>query len=255
MNKAVVVAALSLLLIVGCSSSSDDPGDAKPADQTSASASSTDEPAAVDAASDPIAEPDPITLDEINCSGTTYATVEEAWAADEDLCEATVSGTEMSDSEAKAVTTAYGAESEGDVEKLATLYGMCAQSGPGAFDYLETAGSPEQLAEVRGALLLCPTHPEKGNLGVLVEGAERRNKLESEGRIFGDGVYRVGSEIKAGTYYSTDVEGCYWERTDANGEIIDNNFVNGAKRVQVTIRAGDYSFNSKNCGQWQPVGS
>lgn len=39
-----------------------------------------------------------------------------------------------------------------------------------------------------------------------------------------------------------------------NGEIIANNFVGGAKRVQVTIRSGDYSFTSRGCGQWRKVG-
>ncbi|GAA3505571.1 hypothetical protein GCM10019016_126840 [Streptomyces prasinosporus] len=172
MKKVVAAAALSLMLAVGCSSNSDD---AEPADQTSAVASPTDVSAAVDAASDPVAEPDPITLDEIDCYGRTYATPEEAWAADEAVCEATVSGTEMSDGETKAVTTAYGAESEGDVGNLATLYGMCARTGPRAFDYLKTAGSPEQLAEVRGMLLLCPAHPDKGELRGFVREAEHRN--------------------------------------------------------------------------------
>ncbi|MFJ9743117.1 hypothetical protein [Streptomyces sp. NPDC101166] len=254
MKKVVAAAALSVVLAVGCSNSADDTEDAKSAAERNA-VSPTSEPEVVDAAPDPVAGPDPITLDEIDCSGLTYATVEEAWTAGADQCEATLSGTEMSESEAKAVTTAYGAPTEGDVEKLAVLYGMCAQSGPSAFGYLESAGSPEQLAEVRGALLVCPSHPDKSKLRALVGGAERKNKLESEGRVFGDGVYRVGNEVKPGTYYSTDVEGCYWERTDASGEIIDNSYVIGAKRIQVTIRAGDHSFNSTNCGEWQPVGS
>lgn len=64
----------------------------------------------------------------------------------------------------------------------------------------------------------------------------------------------VGKEIKPGTYFVTDADGCYWERTNRNGATIDNYFTNGARRVQVTIRSSDYSFNSERCGEWHPAG-
>ncbi|MFD0968121.1 hypothetical protein [Plantactinospora endophytica] len=78
-------------------------------------------------------------------------------------------------------------------------------------------------------------------------------KLEAEGRIFADGTYLVRKEIKPGRYVTTDVEGCYWERQDRSGEIIDNNFTLSARRVQVTIKPSDYGFMSENCGQWRPA--
>src|SRR5690606_31661517 len=56
-----------------------------------------------------------------------------------------------------------------------------------------------------------------------------------------------------GTYVVYDVEDCYWERLDDRGEIIDNNFIMAAPRVQATIRASDYAFNSE-CGRWVRVG-
>lgn len=56
-----------------------------------------------------------------------------------------------------------------------------------------------------------------------------------------------------GTYVVYDVEDCYWERLDDRGEIIDNNFIMAAHRVQATIRASDAAFNSE-CGRWVRVG-
>lgn len=58
----------------------------------------------------------------------------------------------------------------------------------------------------------------------MAAGAEREAALES-GEIFGSGDYRVGEDIQPGTYLSASdsaLGGCYWERLDEAGEIIDN---------------------------------
>ena len=49
-------------------------------------------------------------------------------------------------------------------------------------------------------------------------------------------------------------DGCYWERLDRAGNIIDNNFVSAGLRVEVNILASDFSFHSEDCGMWRPVG-
>ncbi|MBM0239972.1 hypothetical protein JNW88_27820 [Micromonospora sp. ATA32] len=77
--------------------------------------------------------------------------------------------------------------------------------------------------------------------------------LAAQGRLFGSGTFRVGKEIKPGTYVTTDVDGCYWERQNSSGNTIDNYFTNGARRVQVTIRSSDYAFSSERCGEWRPA--
>ena len=52
------------------------------------------------------------------------------------------------------------------------------------------------------------------------------------------GTYKVGKDIEAGEYKITTETDTYWERTDKNGEIIDNdNFTNNA---YVTVKAGEY---------------
>jgi hypothetical protein len=85
-----------------------------------------------------------------------------------------------------------------------------------------------------------------------IQRGSRDVELEQQGRLFSTGTFLVSKEIKAGTYVTTDVKGCYWERQDRNGGIIDNDFVISARRIQVTIRSSDYAFHSESCGTWKP---
>lgn len=64
---------------------------------------------------------------------------------------------------------------------------------------------------------------------------------------------QAGEIAKPGTYIVRDVENCYWERLSDTGEIIDNNFVTAAPRVEVAIRESDYAFNSDDCGRWVQI--
>lgn len=69
---------------------------------------------------------------------------------------------------------------------------------------------------------------------------------------FVNGKYLVGDRIQPGTYtISETVSDCYWERSDAQGNIIDNNFISIAPSVTVTILESDAGFTSKNCGEWK----
>lgn len=74
-----------------------------------------------------------------------------------------------------------------------------------------------------------------------------------------EGTYQVtskpgGEHAPPGTYRTSgDLSGCYWERTKADGTIIDNNFATAAIRITVTIRPGDDLFTSQNCGVWKPA--
>lgn len=49
------------------------------------------------------------------------------------------------------------------------------------------------------------------------------------------------------------VSDCYYERSDGAGNIIDNNFVNFAQSLTVTIAASDGAFVSTRCGGWERV--
>lgn len=68
-----------------------------------------------------------------------------------------------------------------------------------------------------------------------------------------DGLYRVGTHIKPGTYVASSGDGCYWERRDRAGTsfagIIANDF-NTKGRVIVTISSTDKYFQTSRCGSW-----
>jgi len=72
---------------------------------------------------------------------------------------------------------------------------------------------------------------------------------------FSDGTYRVGSEIKAGTYH-TDGGDCYWERdrnsSDPLNKIIDNDNITGPTTIDIS--GSDYAFNTTGGCDWSRVG-
>ncbi len=75
---------------------------------------------------------------------------------------------------------------------------------------------------------------------------------------FGDGRYPVGQGagmVPAGTYTTTGGNDCYWERDDLSGAIITNDFVPTPQRQIVTLDATDGAFDSRRCGDWQPLGA
>ncbi|MFJ9374566.1 hypothetical protein [Streptomyces sp. NPDC101455] len=73
----------------------------------------------------------------------------------------------------------------------------------------------------------------------------------------GDGDFRVGTDIKPGTYRTSgNTDGmCYWERAkDASGDtdsLLANDNVSGASYV--TVKATDKIFKSSGCKNWEAV--
>jgi hypothetical protein len=70
---------------------------------------------------------------------------------------------------------------------------------------------------------------------------------------FGDGTFRVGVDIGAGTYRAANPSGgCYWERLSGFsgefGDVIANNFTDAPEVV--TIAPTDVGFSSDGCGTW-----
>lgn len=112
--------------------------------------------------------------------------------------------------------------------------------------------SVPQAKEAQRALMLCPQHPQAAAIRGRIAQANQEQQLRDEGRVFDNGLYRVGRQIQPGTYFTTDVEDCYWERLNSAGALIDNYF-GTALRVEVLISASDFSFRSDRCGTWRPV--
>jgi hypothetical protein len=147
------------------------------------------------------------------------------------------------------------AKSRYKTKEVADLYLFCAQNDDDDY-YSDKSSTPNdgQIAELEGWLELCPKHPQAKAWKAAIKRGEKDTKLQKSGRTFYDGTYRVGKDIKPGTYaIKGDIENCYWERQDSSGETIDNNFVVKAKRVEVTIRSSDYAFMAEGCGKWMPV--
>jgi hypothetical protein len=77
---------------------------------------------------------------------------------------------------------------------------------------------------------------------------------EPEVPSYGDGTYRVGKDIKAGTYRSGDDGICYWASLKGFGGDIDDIIANGNNSPAiVTLRPADKGFQSQGCGDWKPV--
>jgi hypothetical protein len=70
---------------------------------------------------------------------------------------------------------------------------------------------------------------------------------------FSDGIYKVGADIKPGSYRTVGGSNCYYARlrTDDNSDIIANNITSGPQRM--TVRSSDgYVEFSGGC-EWKPA--
>lgn len=88
------------------------------------------------------------------------------------------------------------------------------------------------------------------NADVLVDRSDPATK-------FDDGVWRVGFEIVAGTYFSRGSERCSWRRLSGfSGDTSDLIAIeNPDGNVIVEILTTDIGFNSIKCGSWELISS
>ncbi|ORV80197.1 hypothetical protein AWC07_21535 [Mycobacterium gastri] len=72
--------------------------------------------------------------------------------------------------------------------------------------------------------------------------------------IAGDGTYRVGVDIRPGTYRSQGSNACYWERLRGLGGTVEDIIANGAGTGPqvVQIAPTDVAFKTKRCPTWTP---
>ena len=70
---------------------------------------------------------------------------------------------------------------------------------------------------------------------------------------FGDGTWVVGSDVKAGTYRSSQTgNGCYWQRLSGFSGELDDIIANGVTDAiwAVEIASTDAGFSTERCGTW-----
>lgn len=206
----------------------------------------------------PTPKPRPVTV-EYTCGASvgspklTFSHVKEAWAAAPmEICDATEIGAGTpSELELTALKTAYGPDYKRD--SLAGLWGICAKTAGIPIDRIVSGA---QGAELEGAFLLCPDHPKAATIQAnIVTGKDLsakqadNAKAAEEGRLVGEGSYLVGVDVQPGTWQSMGekVEDCYWEVSDAQGNIMANNFIRIAPQFTIEIPAGASGFTVRGC--------
>lgn len=118
------------------------------------------------------------------------------------------------------------------------------------------AGSSE-VGEVPGATVTetvtAKSRPAGGSGSTSPTPTPKPRPSETVATSFGDGTYRVGAEIKPGTYKAAGGDGCYWQRMrnfeGGLGSIIANDAPSGS--TTVTIKSGDKGFKTDGCGRWR----
>lgn len=183
------------------------------------------------------------------CEGERYESIEDAWVGQHASCIDTSAHGAPNQRERAAVRLAYG-KKRAAVRDVAILYGICGENNPDwPILFPGDTYSSEWARELRGAVLLCPNHPNFDQVGPALAATDKavaRSKNQMT-----DGTYVVGKDVNPGTWVASSPTGtCYWERTDGDGNIIDNNFSSGA-RVQFRIRSSDYSVSVEGCGDWK----
>lgn len=84
-------------------------------------------------------------------------------------------------------------------------------------------------------------------------GGSQPNPPATPATTFGDGTFRVGTDIAAGTYKNSDSsQGCYWERDSSFDGSVDSIIANSISISDdiVTISPTDVGFTSDSCGTW-----
>jgi len=254
----IVALGAGTIMLTGCADTS-----VEESAETAHAVAETSEPA------EPLSPGDDMTLECRDLDGNdtgSFTTLDEAWETPReervncDVAFAEGDSTEpdslgfsdyaLTDVEQDALEAA-GYEDE--PENIRYLYNICVETDMGDFEEL-MPWSESQNREVGGALVLCPDHPDRETVEQRMKMGEEEDAARDRGEIFNDGTYKVGDDIQPGTYVAESeepFEGCYWERVDASGNTIENNFVSSGFRVQVTIGASDYSFTAKRCGEWK----
>lgn len=110
--------------------------------------------------------------------------------------------------------------------------------------------SEGQIAELKAWMTLCPNHPQAATWRKNIAASAKAIGAEKNGERVYDGTYKVPNEMKRGTWIVENVEDCYWETRDNDGDILANNFITAAPRVVAKVSKRAVVFTARGCGQW-----
>lgn len=256
MNVRLAAASLSLLVLAGCSGQAAPTAQPHPPSPTRSTHweipddwAATEGSGSTDSADTYVDDSVTIECDDIDFESYAFTSYRDAWEIESDDCSTTIDRP-LTAEERKIGRSAFGRDY--DEHDVAAIYDTCAEAEFTNYNDPDDEPGEREINELAGALILCPDHPGVKRAAKQVAAWRKLWRLEKAGRSFTDGTYRVGKDIKPGTYVTRNVDGCYWERQNRSGRTIDNYFTNGAKRVEVTIRSSDYGFFARDCGRWAP---
>ena len=142
--------------------------------------------------------------------------------------------------------------SDSDAESLYHVYQYCGSNDPD--DFYASPGTsgyaPAHVMELKAWMTLCPNHPQAAVWRAGIEAVAKSIAAEKAGTRVYDGTYLVPSEMQRGTFVAMDVKDCYWETRGASGQILANNFILAAPRVEAKVSTSAVVFTSRGCGQW-----
>lgn len=263
LHKTVLLAAVAVLALSGCAPSSNDAGGpvsatAEPTTlQTSETPAEppTETPTPTPTAT-PTVEPAYITYTcSIKEEFQDFTDYRDVWAtkAPVEYCDTEILADYdgLTATEQKALAVAYGKEAE--VDQVRFLYGICAQT---AGIPIDKTVSSDQAEEAAAAIMLCPNHPKVAAIKKGIAAGQAASKADAaieadrkNGKFLTPGSYLVGKEAVPGTWQSQGerVENCYWETSDANGNIIANNYINVAPQFTITVPATAAGLTLTGC--------
>lgn len=206
-------------------------------------------------------QPAAASVDTISCFSRSlgksekFSTVQEAWSRNgaDGYCEVTMSDLHRaSEQQLLALETSYP-DNEDRIEALDTLYGICASMSGIPIDNVVSGRQAQELA---GAFMLCPDHPKAAQIEnniasgqVLLAEEQATKDAIASGRQQGSGKYLIGVDVEPGIWQSVGekVQDCYWEISDAQGNILANNFISVAPQFTIEVPAGASGFTIEGC--------
>lgn len=178
-----------------------------------------------------------------NGDAVTLTDFRAGWAHAFDFCTPETATGKPSPAEVAAAATA-GSTSSGAAKYS---YSLCAQT---AGHYFSGNVSSGQAKEIAAALTLCPDHPKRAEMEASAAAGISLETDRANGKLVYSGKYLVGKTAMPGTWQSQGekVEDCYWEISDAQGNIMSNNFINIAPQFTIYVPATASGFTVQGCG-------
>lgn len=194
-------------------------------------------------------------------SAVRYTDFAQAWpdAWESDDCEGIWIDDDFSDEDQRLIeihTSKPFSQAKEKARMSALQYALasCAANDKSEYKYLRVDILDRAISTrlPKSVFILCPDHPLADQVTTDISRIEEQS--EGGRPAFGDGLHRVGVDIRPGTYRSEgNSGGCYWERINSVGQTIANDFSNGSS-IQFTVYPSDFEVRVDFCNTFMRVG-